>query len=303
MPTRDLVRPWPFAIFLWSFIVVAGLSTAAAFKYKIAFAPEAISAPHTREHFTLLPAIAKKPNGSSCASCHSLGVSVSNRERMNANCAACHQAEGFVATVIPAHREAGMSCTSCHAEHRGEGFGPKRAALEACAKCHNDENKRLYNGKSVHTPHRGTYGYPVVDGLWVWKGMNDEELAQRPEILAFLQKNRVRPNQVQQWRNAQFHGIHLYRVRVVAGIDGVDEGNGVDKVLSCSSCHKSGYMGAIVDRTSPRKTCALCHNAQTFTKAAGSTSGVETPYCASCHVQHVKDVHRGSRLLIAGRKW
>src|SRR5229473_4260338 len=51
IPTRDLVRPWPFAIFIWALIVVGTLSAAAAFAYKIAFAPEPISFPHTRSAF------------------------------------------------------------------------------------------------------------------------------------------------------------------------------------------------------------------------------------------------------------
>ena len=46
IPTRDLVRPWPFGIFLWAPIVVGTLSVVAAVKYKIAFAPQPISAPH-----------------------------------------------------------------------------------------------------------------------------------------------------------------------------------------------------------------------------------------------------------------
>src|SRR5882672_7278708 len=41
--TRDLVRPWPFAIFIWSFLIIGALSVVAAFKNKIAFAPEPIS--------------------------------------------------------------------------------------------------------------------------------------------------------------------------------------------------------------------------------------------------------------------
>src|SRR5215210_5417982 len=42
-PTRDLVRPWPFSIFIWGIIVIGALSAFAAFKYKDAFAPELLS--------------------------------------------------------------------------------------------------------------------------------------------------------------------------------------------------------------------------------------------------------------------
>src|SRR5213593_4636050 len=70
IPTRDLVRPWPFAVFIWALLIVGTLSAVAAFAYKGAFTPEQLSAAHTRRTFTLAPAIAKQPSGSSCTSCH-----------------------------------------------------------------------------------------------------------------------------------------------------------------------------------------------------------------------------------------
>lgn len=297
-PTRDLVRPWPFAIFIWALIVVGSFSAVAAFTYKIAFAPEPISDPHTRTAFTLTPAIAKQPNGSSCTSCHAIGVSMANREKMNANCAGCHQTEAFAATIIPAHREAGITCTACHTEHRGENFRPMNSALESCTKCHNNDNKHLYNGKSVHTPHGGTYGYPVVNGVWVWKGLDEEELKAKPELAALLKKTRADQNNQQQWRNAQFHAIHVDRVRVIPGVTGVEDLDAVNQVMSCSSCHKTGYMGANVDRIYPRTTCAQCHNAQVF-EGARATTRSDTPSCTSCHVQHIKDAHWAPSLRIA----
>jgi pSer/pThr/pTyr-binding forkhead associated (FHA) protein len=297
VPTRDLIRPWPFAVFIWALLGVVTLSALAAFAHKDTFAPAAISDPHTRKAFSLTPAIARQTNGGACTSCHAVGVSVVNREKMEANCSACHQTEAFVATVIPAHRAAGISCTGCHAEHRGETFRPVNAALEACAKCHNDENKKLYNGKSVHTPHGGTFGYPVVNGLWIWKGLDEEELAQKPEIVAFLKRNRVNSSQIQEWRNAQFHAIHVEHIRTVAGIVGIVDDNG-NEVLSCSSCHRTGYMGANVDRTYPWTTCGKCHNAAVFNEPSTSTVRVETPSCTSCHVQHVKDIHWAASLRV-----
>ena len=297
-PTRDLIRPWPFAIFIWAVIAVGTLSVLAALGHKNAFAPDPISDPHTRKTFASMPPIAKQPNGNSCTFCHAIGMSMANREKMNANCESCHKTESFVATIIPAHREAGITCTTCHTEHRGEAFRPMSAALESCAKCHNNQNKNGYNGKSVHTPHGGTYGYPVVDGVWIWKGLDAEELAQKPAVVAFLKRNRVSSSQPQEWRNAQFHGIHLDRIRVVEGVDGVLDDDGVHKVLSCSSCHKTGYMGANIDRAYPRTTCGRCHNAQIFNEASLSSKRVETPSCTSCHVQHVGDTHWVSALRV-----
>ena len=290
-PTRDLVRPWPFSIFIWAIILVGALSALAAFKYKKAFTPQPLSDPHTRSNFTLTPAIARQPNGNSCTSCHAIGVNMTNREKMNANCAACHQTESFSATIIREHRDAGITCINCHTEHRGEAFSPMKAALDSCAKCHTDGNKSLYNGRSVHTPHGGTYGYPVINGKWVWKGLDEEELAEKPEIAALLKQNRVTPSQTELWRNVQFHAIHIYRVRVPSGFIGIEDVNAVNGEMSCSSCHKSGYMGANVDRTFPRTTCARCHNDRVFYKTSPSLVGLETPSCTSCHVQHIKDTH------------
>ena len=298
VPSRDLIRPWPFAIFLWAVIVVGALSVLAAFGHKNAFAPKAVSDPHTRTAFVLLPEIAKQINGNSCTSCHAIGVRKANKEKMNANCAACHNTKAFVATVIPAHRDAGITCTTCHTEHRGESFRPLNAALQSCNECHNDHNKNLYNGKGVYTPHGGTFGYPVKDKLWIWTGIDGDELAQKPGVVAFLKENRVNSTQTQAWRNAQFHGIHVDRVRVVEGIDGVLNEKGVS-VLSCSSCHKSGYMGTKVDRTYPRTTCGRCHNAEVFNEPTSSPNKTEIPSCTSCHVQHIRDIRWAASLRFA----
>ena len=297
--TRDLVRPWPFALFLWALIVVGSLSAVAAVRYKTAFAPAPISNPHTRTTFALTPPIAKQANASACASCHALGVRVTNREKMNANCAACHETESFGPKMIRAHRDAGISCTSCHAEHGGEDFSPMQAALDSCTKCHNDGNQQLYNGKTVRTPHGGTFGYPSEDRVWIWKGLDEEELASKPGVAAFFKKNRVNASQMQEWSNAQFHGIHVDRVRVVEGIDGSLAEDGVTRVLSCSSCHKTGYMGANVDRAFPRTTCEKCHNAKVFYERASVATNNEGPGCISCHVQHVKDAHWSPALRVA----
>jgi len=296
-PTRDLVRPWPFAILIWAVAVIGTLSAVAAVKYKIAFAPEPISAAHNNTSLTLTPAIARRADGGACTSCHALGVSVANKEKMSANCAACHQTSAFAPTMIKAHHDAGVTCIICHAEHRGLHFSALNEALTGCAKCHNDQNQKSYKGKTVHTPHGGTYGYPVVEGVWVWKGFAPETLAQKPELVKFLQQNRADRSNEQQWRNAQFHGVHFERIRVVEGVDGVLDENGTDKVLSCSSCHKTGYMGSNIDRTSPRTTCGRCHNTRVFERGR-DLSKAPAPSCASCHVEHVTDHNWISPLVV-----
>jgi pSer/pThr/pTyr-binding forkhead associated (FHA) protein len=285
-PTRDLVRPWPFSVFIWGIIIVSALSLFAAFKYKDAFSPELVSAPHTRSQFTLTPAIARAPNNNSCTTCHAIGVTGENRARMETNCAACHQTESFVATTTRAHKDAGITCTVCHTEHRGTNFKPMNAALDSCTVCHNDSNKKLYAGKKVSTPHNGTFGYPVVGGEWVWKGLDNEELALKPEVA----KLRRPADTESQWRNKQFHALHLYRVRAVASIEGIkdeDAGGGL-RVISCSSCHRSFTP---IDRVTPRTTCILCHNGQVFEPTSRSVRSAATVSCTSCHVQHIRDTH------------
>jgi hypothetical protein len=217
---------------------------------------------------------------------------------MNAKCEACHHTESFVATVIPEHRAAGISCVTCHKEHRGAGFSPLNSALESCARCHNDQNKAVYNGKSVHTPHGGTFGYPVKNGAWIWQGLDPEELAQKPELQGFLKKNRANQSNPDEWRNAQFHGIHLNGIRVVAGVDGTADENG-NKILSCSSCHKTGYMGVNVDRSFPKTTCGKCHNAQVFNESSSAQAKIDVVSCTSCHVQHVRDTHWAAAMRVS----
>ena len=64
-PTRDLVRPWPFSVFVWGFAAVALLSVVAAVVYASSYAPAPVSTPHTREALTAQPAIAKRANAGS----------------------------------------------------------------------------------------------------------------------------------------------------------------------------------------------------------------------------------------------
>ncbi len=297
-PNRDLVRPWSLAICTWALILVGALSGWAVFNYKEAFAPGRISVAHASTTFTKKPAIAGQHSGKDCDSCHVSGVSETNREMMNAKCNGCHQAEGFAATIIPAHRAAGIMCTTCHSEHRGRGFRPMQAALESCVKCHDNNSNYRYNGRTLPTPHGGTYGYPAANGLWNWKGLDREELEAKPEISTQITNSRTTVSEAQRQLSALFHAIHNERLRVVPGIAGIEDADSGNKVLSCSSCHNPPYGGAKVDRDKPRTTCAHCHNTQTFENSSNSKA-IETPSCTSCHVQHIKDAHWASALRVA----
>jgi hypothetical protein len=187
---------------------------------------------------------------------------------------------------------AGIGCVDCHAEHRGEQFNAIDGALLSCFDCHNDANNKTYNGKRVSTPHGGTFGYPVVDDAfhftiggingtlrhWKWPGLDPEELTQRKDSLKL---ERLPTDTEDQWRSKQFHAVHLYRVRAVAGLPGNKEGE-----LSCSSCHATRDP---IDLATPRTTCAKCHNGQIDPRANRQVIASDKPNCTSCHIQHVKD--------------
>jgi hypothetical protein len=182
-----------------------------------------------------------------------------------------------MATVIKPHEAAGIGCVECHAEHKGADFKAGEAALASCTGCHNDNNKQVYNGKRVGTPHGGTVGYPVVNGVWSLKAVNDEEWDLKKIPIA-----RLPTDDEQKWMSKQFHAIHSERVRVVPGI----QGNALGQ-LSCSSCHRS--FAPIIDRDTPRTTCGTCHNGLIQSETNRVLIANNQPNCTSCHVQHIRD--------------
>lgn len=296
-PTRDLLRPWTFSIFIWAAIIIGVVSVAAAFWYTKAFSPDPVSQPHVQTklmHTTADTAIANRPNANSCTTCHTVSAPMEN------NCASCHQTEAFAAvqTGIPAHAEAGIGCTSCHAEHQGADFRPAEAALTACASCHNDSNKNLYRGRRVFTPHGGTVGYPVVNGKWTWEGLSDEQWKQKRDAqTGNLKRARERlPAETdEQWRSRQFHLLHLYRVLAKdVGLSNIENGE-----MSCSSCHKTFDP---IDRTTPATTCARCHNGnsvQVASQGGRPLIAESAANCSSCHIQHVKKPGHWNPKLLA----
>jgi hypothetical protein len=271
-PTTDLHRRWPASMLLWGMIPIGLLTMAAAMFYAPAFAPAAISDAHTRSTLNLSPAIANRANSGACTSCHSVSGD------MEAKCSSCHTTDAFVATVIQPHASAGIGCAACHAEHRGAQFNAIDGALLSCFTCHNDQNKKTYNGKSVATPHGGTFGYPVTDGHWKWAGLDRSELELRKSTLNVA---RLPAESEDQWRSKQFHAVHLYRVRAVSGLPANKEGE-----LSCSSCHATRDP---IDLTTPRTTCVKCHNGQPDARAGRQVIASDKPNCTSCHAQHMKD--------------
>ena len=281
LATSDLKAGWPGSIFVWSIVLVAVLSIAAAYSYATAYSPAPISKAHSATTMTSTPAIAAKTINGSCTGCHGWKGKIDDR------CSNCHQTAQFVATVIKPHEAAGIGCVTCHAEHKGSGFSPGDAALAACTSCHNDTNKQLYNGKRVGTPHGGTVGYPVVNGVWSLKAVNDDEWA-----LKKMEITRLPTDDAVKWKSIQFHALHSERVRVVTGLSGDAKGR-----LSCSSCHKSFDP---IDRETPRTTCGNCHNGLKEEKTDRVLIAADQPNCTSCHVQHIEDQRRWGTKFLAG---
>src|SRR5947199_3686229 len=195
-----------------------------------------------RSNFVLSPPIANHANAGSCTSCHDLRTSI------EAKCTSCHTPEAFVPTVIHQHTNAGIGCIACHAEHRGAQFSAATGALVSCAGCHNDGNRNSYNGKTVGTPHGGTFGYPVVDGSWKWTGLDADELAMKKDALKL---ERLPSETEEQWRSKQFHAVHLYRVKAINGLTGDESGD-----LTCSGCQTSFNRDGAV---TPGTIDAACH--------------------------------------------
>jgi hypothetical protein len=278
--TTDLMRHWPGSFFFWGAVLVAIVSAAGAYWYAEAFSPGPVAKVHTSSKLTTSPPIAARPNANSCTSCHSLTGTMEQR------CASCHNASGFKSTMIEPHVAAGIGCLNCHDEHKGDGFRAAGAALATCTACHNNANKATYNGKQVSTPHGGTFGYPVVDTRWTWKGLSDSDWA-----LKKIPVVRLPTDDQQRWVSKQFHAIHQLRVRAIGGIGGNTSGQ-----LSCSSCHKSFTP---IDRVTPRRTCGVCHNGSVDQATGQTMIASDKPNCISCHVQHVQDKKHWNPSLMA----
>ena len=280
MPTTDLSIRWPASLFIWAGVGIAVLSIASAYWYTDAYAPEPLSRAHATNQLSLFPAIAERPNAGSCTSCHSW------KGKMEERCAGCHHTDAFVATVIKPHEVAGVGCVSCHSEHHGPNFSASEAALASCTSCHNDNSRKLFNGRKVGTPHGGTFGYPVVNGVWSLKTINDDEWA-----LANISITRLPTDTDEKWRSKQFHALHSERVKIVPGVLGNSLGQ-----MSCSSCHKSFNP---LDRETPRTTCGICHNGLVDRLTKQVLIPPDQPNCTSCHVQHIKDKRRWGSWLLA----
>lgn len=277
-PTRDLRRPWRIGVFVWAIIVFGALAAFAYIRYPESYAPKPLANPHQAASMTL--PIAEKANANSCTTCHQPGRSI------EAACVTCHAGEQFHASNTKAHEEAGISCTVCHREHQGADFDLNASAIRSCAECHNDNNKALYNGKGVRTPHGGSYGYPIEAGEWKWKGVYKEVAAAIPEISSSATGDANERERI----SRHFHTIHVGRLTVPEGLKGDKNG-----LVSCSTCHNSFEP---LDRETPRQTCAACHTTRAGASNRDARFGSSgQANCISCHVQHPYSADRWKEFL------
>jgi pSer/pThr/pTyr-binding forkhead associated (FHA) protein len=278
-PTLDLRKPWRIGLFVWALLILGVLGAAAYWRFPEAYAGAPLAGPHAKiiENST----IAVRSNANSCTTCHTPTQPVENA------CIQCHQAEQFHASNTKAHEDAGVTCVSCHKEHLGADFDLKASAIQSCAECHNDTNKRTFNGKTVRTAHNGSYGYPVENGEWKWQGVYREVAAAIPEITG----SATADANEQGTRNRQFHSVHVARLVAPKGMPADRFG-----LVSCSSCHKTQDP---IDRTTPRETCAACHTTTAGEEGRDARFVPGQVNCISCHVQHPYSSGRWSEFLSA----
>ncbi|HEV7701245.1 MAG TPA: FHA domain-containing protein [Pyrinomonadaceae bacterium] len=281
-PTRDLRRPWRFALFVWAILIVGAVAAFAYLRYPQVYEPRALSNPHALKVDETN--IAARSNGNSCTTCHTTNQPIENA------CIQCHTAEQFHATNTRAHETAGITCTVCHKEHRGADVSLNASAIQSCAQCHNDSNKETYNDRSVHTAHGGTYGYPVQNGVWTWKGVYREVADAIPEI----NSSATGDKDDQAKLSRQFHTVHVARLMVPqnSGLKGDSQGR-----VSCSTCHDK--FGVDIDRIKPRQTCAACHTTQAGDTGRDQRFTPGAANCISCHTQHPFSGGRWSEFLSA----
>ena len=280
-PTKDLSSPWRGGLFTWSLIIIALLSVSAIYLYPQVFAPEDLSSPHIRSSLNGTEAgfIANRPNANACSTCHKWNDKIDNA------CVQCHKADAFHASNTPAHENAGVTCTSCHAEHKGENFEPRITALDSCTNCHNDNNKKLYNGKGVSTPHKDSFGYPTDGNEWKYGGLQPQTAQMSPDVVVFRQDGDTE----QMRRVKDFHAVHISRLTPPAGMKADASG-----AMSCSSCHKSYDP---IDRETPKQMCATCHNGYVDRQTNRVLISNDRPNCVSCHIQHYYDKNRWRNFL------
>ncbi|CAN5324509.1 hypothetical protein BH10ACI3_BH10ACI3_02560 [soil metagenome] len=279
-PTHDLRRPWRFGLFTWAFVLLAAAGAFAYFRYPQTYEPKPLSNPHSAKFES--STIAAASNGNSCTTCHMIDQPVEN------SCVRCHQATEFHVSNTKAHEQAGITCTVCHKEHQGSDFDITATAIQSCGQCHSDSNQKTFNGKTVHTAHGGSYGYPITDGAWKWRGISREVADAIPEINSSATGDKDEQAKLSRY----FHTVHVGRLKAPAGVTADKRG-----LVSCSSCHKSFDP---IDRVTPKQTCAACHTNGSDAADRDKRFSPGMVNCISCHVQHPYSTQRWNEFLTDG---
>lgn len=279
-PTGDLRRPWRVGILIWTIAIFAVLAFLTFKKYPQAYAEKPLASPHVEN--TENSSIAVAPNGNSCTTCHTPNEPIENA------CIKCHQASQFQPSNTRAHEEAGITCISCHSQHEGADFQMTASAITSCASCHSDANNSQYNGRPVRTAHDGSYGYPIENGSWKWKGVYREVADAIPEINASATGDADEQARL----SRHFHSVHVARLKAPDGIPADSRG-----LVSCSTCHKSFDP---IDRSTPKQTCAMCHSTNIGSSVRDQRFAGAEINCISCHVQHPYSVGRWKEFLTDG---
>jgi hypothetical protein len=261
-PTTDLRRRWPWSLVIGVLPVTALIAIFAAFAFPRAFAPAALSAAHARNTLNGPNAVAVRANGGACTSCHALIGS------MQKNCAGCHITSTFRPEIGNAHAKLGLTCLSCHAEHRGSAFQPAEVANATCTKCHQAETDAPgTENQSSSSPHQVAVRYPVKNGLWSWDGLSQADW-----------QRRALPRHTADYNlREQFHMLHT---------QGRPQGR-----AQCGDCHLGGTQGKELWHN-VRESCAQCHRqhpelaAELAQLAATNSLKQGNVRCVACHAQH-----------------
>ncbi|OYT73527.1 MAG: hypothetical protein CFK52_00990 [Chloracidobacterium sp. CP2_5A] len=285
-PTDDLIRPWPRG-YLYVFGAAATvLCVIAFFAWEAAYVPGETSNPHAlpaaklpapiQERLSLKLA-ANAPVENKCSACHAATTSMQNK------CVDCHETNHFNTTVIAKHEEAKIQCVDCHTEHKGADFRPGIVSRSMCIDCHRDgpthpKAVSLKDGSPLREPHRGSFGYPVENGVWAWQHpMNPKWDKLFSESQAPLDPS------------AKFHLVHAAVAPSASA-------------WKCSECHDGSFAkGAAEVKVINRDKCAVCHGQAYVQKA--SLKDLDTDAlrlgidCNSCHGQHPQ-----SQALTAARR-
>ncbi len=281
-PTRDLVRPWPFSVFIWALVIVGALSAVAAYAYADAFSPAPISDPHARKQ---LPVAARHRQTAERRLVHDLPLA--DRHDGRQLHVLPHDARLHLDRDQRAPRRAASAAPPATSSTRARSTARKSPASRPAPTATTTRTRRPTTASRSRTPHGGTFGYPLVDGKWVWAGLDAAEWARKPadvreQLVKMEQAAKTWPVEggtEERTRSAKFHVLHVYRVKATGNLARDQNGE-----LKCASCHQTMIP---IDRATPRTTCAACHNGDPEGKFK-QVLFPDKPHCDSCHVQHLQ---------------